>query len=257
MRTRESAAEPEIVVELQGRVAEDLPDYARKKIGAVLAHAGRPALHTRVRVVRHGNPGRERPVTAQVNIDLGGRLVRVQTDATTPREAVDLLVDRLRHRLERITLGRNGYRGRIDREQRHEAFLSLPPQEREIVRRKTVSPARRSVDEAVMDLDDLDHDFHLFREISRGMDSVVYRTGRDAVRLAQADGRTDLLAPTVMPITMSTHPAPRCTVSEAVERLRLTGLPFLFFVDAEQGRGCVLYHRYDGNYGLIEPRADA
>ncbi|GEL17091.1 ribosome hibernation promotion factor [Pseudonocardia asaccharolytica] len=256
MRTRESAAAPEIVVELQGRVAEDLPDYARKKIKAVLAHTGRPVLHARVRVVRHDNPGRERPVTAQVNIDLDGRLVRVQTDATTPREAVDLLVDRLRNRLERVALGREAHRDRLDREQRHDVFLSLPPEEREIVRHKTVSPARRGVDEAITDMDDLDYDFHLFREAGRGVDSVVYRTGCSEIRVAQADGRTDLLAPVTTPITLSPHPAPRCEVSEAVERLRLTGLPFLFFVDADQGRGCVLYHRYDGNYGLIEPLAD-
>jgi hypothetical protein len=33
-------------------------------------------------------------------------------------------------------------------------------------------------------------------------------------------------------------------------------LPFLFFVDAERGRGAVLYHRYDGHYGLIAPADD-
>jgi hypothetical protein len=30
---------------------------------------------------------------------------------------------------------------------------------------------------------------------------------------------------------------------------------FLYFTDAETGRGCVLYLRYDGHYGLIEPAA--
>ena len=29
--------------------------------------------------------------------------------------------------------------------------------------------------------------------------------------------------------------------------------PFLFFLDPEQGRGALLYHRYDGHYGLITP----
>jgi hypothetical protein len=33
----------------------------------------------------------------------------------------------------------------------------------------------------------------------------------------------------------------------------LLGLPFLFFVDAAQGRASVLYHRYDGHYGVITP----
>jgi hypothetical protein len=33
----------------------------------------------------------------------------------------------------------------------------------------------------------------------------------------------------------------------------LLDLPFLFFIDAAPGRVSVLYHRYDGHYGLITP----
>ena len=42
-------------------------------------------------------------------------------------------------------------------------------------------------------------------------------------------------------------------VEQAADRLGLLGLPFLFFIDAAQGRASVLYHRYDGHYGLITP----
>jgi hypothetical protein len=31
------------------------------------------------------------------------------------------------------------------------------------------------------------------------------------------------------------------------------GQPFTFFVDAGTGRGRLIYHRYDGHYGLITP----
>ena len=54
---------------------------------------------------------------------------------------------------------------------------------------KTVSPAACSVDEAVVEMDDLDHDFHLFVEVGRGVDSLVYRAGPTGLRLAQIDGR--------------------------------------------------------------------
>jgi hypothetical protein len=30
---------------------------------------------------------------------------------------------------------------------------------------------------------------------------------------------------------------------------------FLYFIDADDGRGRVLYLRHDGNYGLVEPAA--
>ena len=54
-------------------------------------------------------------------------------------------------------------------------------------------------------------------------------------------------------MTISPHPAPRHTVSEATNRLDVAGQPFVFFADAGTGRRCVLYHRYDGHYGLITP----
>ena len=56
-----------------------------------------------------------------------------------------------------------------------------------------------------------------------------------------------------MPLTISPQSAPRLTVDEAIERIGLLGLPFLFFVDAARDRGSVLYHRYDGQYGVITP----
>ena len=48
-------------------------------------------------------------------------------------------------------------------------------------------------------------------------------------------------------------PAPGLTVAEATARLEAAGQSFLFFVNPETGRGNLLYHRYDGHYGLIEP----
>ncbi len=48
-RTHERPAPPPIVVELRGDVAEDLGEYARKKVGHVLTHTAQPVLNARVR----------------------------------------------------------------------------------------------------------------------------------------------------------------------------------------------------------------
>lgn len=42
-------------------------------------------------------------------------------------------------------------------------------------------------------------------------------------------------------------------IKRATERLSLLGLPFLFFIDAAQGRAAILYRRYDGHCGFINP----
>ncbi|WP_340687998.1 hypothetical protein [Amycolatopsis coloradensis] len=75
------------------------------------------------------------------------------------------------------------------------------------------------MDEAFFEMHLPDYDFHLFTESGTGQDSVRYHAGPTLPRLAQP-----------------TPPGPH-----------------LFFVDADRGRGSVLYHRYDGHYGLITP----
>lgn len=39
----------------------------------------------------------------------------------------------------------------------------------------------------------------------------------------------------------------------AVAEMNMVGHRFLFFQNAATGRGNVMYRRYDGHYGLIEP----
>ena len=56
-------------------------------------------------------------------------------------------------------------------------------------------------------------------------------------------------------ITISEHPAPRLAVHEAIARLEALGQPFLFFVNSQTSRGNLIYHRYNGHYGLITPAA--
>ena len=43
------------------------------------------------------------------------------------------------------------------------------------------------------------------------------------------------------------------TAEEAGLQMEMLGHDFFFFLDAESGKHCVLYHRDDGNLGLIEP----
>jgi ribosome-associated translation inhibitor RaiA len=244
--TQEQRTTPDTVVELRGGIADDLVEYTRTKVGAVLTRAGGPVHRSRVRVIRHADPARERPVEAQAHIDLGGKPVVVHVDATKPREAVDLLVDRLAHRLEKAVPDRHHKRGTRG------GPADVAAEEPEIVRHRTPSAGPCTVAEAVAELDDLGLDFHLFVEASLGVDAVVHRDGVTAVRLALADGRADRVEGAAA-TSASSVPAPVLSVPEAVEHLRLTGLAFVFFVDADRKRGCVLHHRHDGGYGLVEP----
>ena len=110
-----------------------------------------------------------------------------------------------------------------------------------------------TVDEAAVEMDLLDYDFHLFTEKATGAASVLYRGGPTGYRLALVVP----VAGSAGPIRAAgDHQPPADAMpyrEEATDRLGLLGLPFLFFIDAAQGRASVLYHRYDGHYGLITP----
>lgn len=238
---------PQAVVELRGEIAPDLTDYARQKVAGVLRHTGRAVLHVHIQVERHRDPARERPVTARATVDLDGTPVSVHVEATKPRDAVDQLVERLDHRLERVSRARHPRRGRPAPAPAH------PAGEREIVRHTTISPQRCSIDDAVAEMDDQDLDFHLFVEESSGQDAVVYRDGPATLRLAQIGGGTGAIGPHTVDLTVSPHPAPLLDTAEAVNRLEMAGLPFVFYLDGDHGRANVVYHRHDGDYGLIDP----
>jgi hypothetical protein len=112
-----SPAATPVVVQVAGPHAEDLVGFVEDKVRTALGHSRDPVLHARVRIDRHYDPAVEQPVTARASVDVNGRLVRVRVRARTDREAVDLLRDRLRHRLERDRARRAGHwedrRGRV------------------------------------------------------------------------------------------------------------------------------------------------
>ena len=67
-------------------------------------------------------------------------------------------------------------------------------------------------------------------------------------RLAHAPGRGSRVVGVCEPV-----PRRQDAAREALGRLALLDLPFLFFLDAAQGRASALYRRHDGDYGLITP----
>ena len=256
----------DVDVVTHGRLSKDAVEYARSKVADIGRRTQRRVLHARVRLTRHSDPAVDRPVVAQANVDMDGRLVRAQTDGANAREAIDRLDSRLRRNVARAADHWEARRGRLPRqsEWRHQsepthrqAHFPRPAAERRIVRRKSFTLEPCTVDVAALEMDLLDYDFHLFTEKGTCIATVLYRGGPTGYRLAQvAPTPACDLAPFVLPVTFSPHRVPCLTVGEATERLSLLDLPFLFYVDAAEGRAHVLYHRYDGHYGLITPAGE-
>lgn len=260
-----STAAESLAVVTRGAVAASDVAYARTRVEAARRYARDPILFVRAKLTGLTDPAVARPAVVQVNVDLNGRLIRVQVARPTMREAIDEAHDRLRDRLQRAAGDWEAIRGSLPTHEAHAwrhtsqptdrpPYFPRPVEQRQIIRRKAFSLARTTVDEAARDMNQLDYNFHLFTERGSGIDSVLYRTDDGShYRLAQLDPAPGRVSLGSTQVTISGHHAPRLRVEDAADRLNASGWPFVFFRDAASGRGCVLYHRYDGHYGLITP----
>lgn len=247
----------------RGDVPVSARRYAEDHLGRVLDQIAEPVLFTRVKLTQASDPSRERPAIAEVSVDVNGEIVRAQLAATEMREAIDLLQKRLRDRLEHRARRREALRHRGPSsgpgEWRHgdapthrPEHFDRPAEERELVRRSTYSDDEMTVDEAAFDLEQLDVDFYLFRELATGGDSLVERAD-GGYRLLRLDGADADPGPTAVRLELIGNGAPTLTLEEAIERLQAGGEHHVAFIDPSSGRGRVLYLRYDGHYGVVEP----
>ncbi len=241
-----------------GDVGADMQQLAAAKVDTALRHTGEPALFAEVVLTTAASPRLDRTAIARATVSLNGRLVRAQAAQPTMREAVNHMADRLRVRLDRAWTHRHAPNSAaVPGEWRHETYpagrqpcFPRPAAERSVIPRTTVAAGPETAEDAAAEMAALDYDFHLFTEKSTGQDSVIYLAA-DGFRIAQT---RPALSPAVSDgITASERAAPTLTLAEAKTRLNSMGQPFAFFVDQQTGRGNVLYHRYDGHYGLLVP----
>jgi len=255
----------QVRVETRGMVPDGSAELAEAKVGALVQAAPEPVLSARVTLAMAADPAVARPAVARATIDMNGRVQRAQAARETMRAAIEQMACRLKARLGRAARNWAALRGTIPSaepgEWRHQAiparrrsYFPRPADQRTFVSHVSYAARPETPDEAAAELDLLDYDFHLFTERSTGQDSVIYRTAH-GYRLAMAHPKPGCLGPLPESVTVSQLSTPRLPVREAAERLDAVGQTFTFFIDADTGRGSVVYHRDDGHYGLLVPSA--
>lgn len=252
--------------ETRGAVPKGAASFAAHRVSSLVRMTPEPVLFARVTLTMSADPAVRCPAVAEVSVDLNGRLIHAQAAGETMHEAVQHAGDRLRIRLERAARHWEALRGGrpVNRpgEWRHTSlpaqrppYFPRPAPARTVARHKSYTLGRKTLDEAAAEARLLGYDFHLFTEKTTGQDSVVYSTP-DGYLVALAHPLSAELGRCDPSIAVSSMPAPRLQVTQAAAWLETAGQPFLFFVNAETERGNVIYHRYDGDYGLIVPADD-
>jgi len=255
-----------VEVTSRGSVAPEMAELARKQVAELESAVQRPLMGARVVLQEEDNPRIPLSARAEAELRLAGHPIRGRVAAETMGQAVNELSERLREQLRRHAdrlVTRQRVPASVGEGEWRRAAWTPPrpprswraPGEREVIRRKTFALEPVSAIDAAADMSALDHDFYLFHDADTDADSVVYR--RD-------DGRLAVIAPQG---TVAAHAAEEpggvvretsrysdpLALADAVSKMDELNHRFLFFTDASNGRGAVMYLRYDGHYGLIEP----
>jgi hypothetical protein len=99
--TTKMAAPPKVHLTVHRGFAGTPADHARRAVAEAVRDSGEPVVFTLIRLNWTGD--REHPVAAQADLDLiGGHTVHVEVTGHSPHEATQLLVARVRDRLEHL-----------------------------------------------------------------------------------------------------------------------------------------------------------
>src|SRR5437868_13822954 len=96
------AAAVDVHVSTRGLISDAQRDQARDKIARLVRLCREPVRVAQVRLVADTGSGRDRPAEVEAVLDIDGKIARAHVAAATVAEAIDLVVDRLRRRIERL-----------------------------------------------------------------------------------------------------------------------------------------------------------
>ena len=89
-----------LVTVARGHVDPSAFQYARMRLGPVFADIAEPILLAYLKLAEAADPARSRPAMAQVLVDINGDLLRAHVTARDMPEAIDLMQQRLRDKLQ-------------------------------------------------------------------------------------------------------------------------------------------------------------
>jgi ribosome-associated translation inhibitor RaiA len=259
------------LIDVEVHVPASIPpgqiEAARRRIASLDRFTKDPLLGARLTLRRDG--GAQPPYVADVDVRYDGRVLAAHASGHTPDQAADEAAEALRRQVRRIVGA--GVALRNDRRALAEAIRTYwpdhderppvrlkPPEEREIVARRTYADEPVPTLTAIADMVQDAEDFHLFVHARTGEDVVVHWLDAGHVGLlfppgsALADEGDDLV---VAQPSWFSEPLALATARQQMDVLneRSVTARFLYLIDAGDRRGKVIYLRLDGDYGLVEP----
>ncbi|HEY4097893.1 MAG TPA: sigma 54 modulation/S30EA ribosomal C-terminal domain-containing protein [Baekduia sp.] len=256
----------DIDITAEGDLAAAQLEDLRARLMTLERYVGEDAEPLALRLTLRDRPGhgdRRERFEADASLPFDGRVLAAHTTGPTPTEAIDAVVQRLRRQLRRVVDADVALRNEprtiakavadLARERPAPPAKRLkPPEERAIVSRRTYAPGPEPTLSAVVDLLEDAEQFHLFVHVRTNEDVVVHWRDDDRLGLLFPPGSA-LADEDDIVVAMPSRYGEPLSLAVARSEMDVLNHRFLYYLDAADGRGRVLYLRTDGDYGLVEP----
>jgi hypothetical protein len=240
-----------VIAPVPHRQVED----ARRAIASLDRFVARPLIGARLTLRREGGSAANPLFAADADVLFHGRVLAAHATGPTAAQAAATAAQTLRRQVRRIVGAQVALRN-----ERRDVPAQPPsprpgrkaPEERAVVQRRTFADRPEPTLTAIADLLQDAELFHLF---------VHARTSEDVVVHWRDDGRICLLHPPgsvladegdLLAVQASRYSGP-LSFADARTEMDFLNHRFLYFVDAADDRGRVIYLRADGDYGVVEP----
>ena len=148
-----------------------LKEYAQKRLGRLEKHLNDSA-RVELELAAERNPRIGQNQVAEATVWTKGPILRARESSHDMKASIDLLVDKLERQAQRLREKRR--RGRAH-DRASAAATAEEPEEAGVVKTKQFAVKPMSVEEAVLQLELIGHDFFVFQNADSGDVNVVYR----------------------------------------------------------------------------------
>ncbi len=148
-------------------ISQAFTDYAEQKLNAKLDRFFPEEAEAKITLAE-----RREMIVLELTVKYNGIIYRAEQSAKDKNDALDVTIDRIIRQIRK-------QKTKVEKSLRSGAFADLEPEpeekEYEVIRYKTFAVKPMTVDEAILQMNLLDHAFFMFKNAETGIINVVYR----------------------------------------------------------------------------------
>ncbi|MBQ8170362.1 MAG: ribosome-associated translation inhibitor RaiA [Oscillospiraceae bacterium] len=148
-------------------ISQSFTDYAEQKLNAKLDRFFPEEAEAKITLAE-----RREMIILELTVKYNGIIYRAEQSAKDKNDALDVTIDRIIRQIRK-------QKTKVEKSLRAGAFAGLEPEaeekEYEVIRYKTFVLKPMSVDEAILQMNLLGHEFFMFKNAETGLVNVVYR----------------------------------------------------------------------------------